>query len=290
MSARFTRRDFDKLFKNDDMCLEHIFLNRYQNEKECQKCKREFKYYKLSNKKLYSCQYCGNMIAPTADTIFHKSSTSLKNWFYVLYLFSISKNGVSAKELERQIGVTYKCAWRMAKQIRLLFDSSEEGRRLLKEIVEADETYIGGKHKGKRGRGSENKTPVVGIVERKGIVRAKVMSDTKSSTIMPFIRENVEIEANLMTDMYQSYNKATQHGYKHDRVNHGAKEYVRGNIHTNTIEGFWSRLKRSIDGTYNFVSPKYLQSYVNEFAWRYNHRFSSKPFFLHLLEVVAKQV
>ena len=195
---------------------------------------------------------------------------------------SQNRNGMSAKELQRHLGVTYKTAWRIFTQIRKLMN--DKGGKM-SGIVEADETYIGGKGKNNlRGRGAENKTPVVGIVERKGRVKAVKTDNVKSSTVMPLLRDNVVVGTKLMTDEYGIYNKASKAGYKHEKIMHGAKEYVRGNVHTNTIEGFWSQVKRSIDGTYHSVSPKYLQSYLNEFAFRYNRKTSSSHLFWHLLE------
>lgn len=282
---KFTVKDFNEKYANDDVCLDEIFKARYGEDKiVCPNCNKESNFYRITTKKVYGCQFCGHQVSPTAGTIFHKSPTSLKNWFFAIYLFSVSKNGVSAKELERQLGVTYKCAWRMAKQIRLLFSQSQD---ILSGVVEADETYIGGKGTGKRGRGAENKTPVIGVVERKGAVKAQVITDTKKSTVSPIIRSNVDIKAQIMTDEYLSYNGLTKAGYNHQTIKHGAKEFVRGDVHTNTIEGFWSQLKRSIRGTYHFVSPKYLQEYVNEFAYRYNVRLEdAHPFQLMFARVV----
>ena len=161
-------------------------------------------------------------------------------------------------ELQRQLGCTYKTAWRMAKQIRKLF---EENKDALSGIVELDETYVGGKGgNNKRGRGSENKTPVFGMVERKGAIKARVTVDTKRKTVMPIIRQNVTIGTEIMTDEYLPYKSLIKEGYNHQTVTHGAREYVRGNVHTNTLEGFWSQMKRSINGTYHAVSPKYLQT------------------------------
>ncbi len=195
-----------------------------------------------------------------------------------------SKNGVSAKELERELEVTYKTAWRIAKELRSLmgqFPGVFDG------IVEADETYIGGIRPGKRGRGAGGKTPVVGIVKRQGDVYAKVTGDCKAKTVMPLIRENVQIGTKLMTDKFPSYRKAKMMGYKHETIDHGIGEYARGKVHTNNIEGFWSQMKRSIDGTYHSVSPKHLQAYVDEFAWRYNLRSSAMPLFPLLLSQVG---
>src|SRR3990167_6001013 len=156
-SNKFTIRDFDAKYPHDDACLDDIFKKRYGALKECPSCKKKTKFFKVTGRKCYACQFCGHQLHPLADTIFHKSETSLKSWFYAIFLFANSKNGVSGKELERQLGVTYKTAWRMARQIRLLFGST--GTKL-KNTVEADETYIGARMKrgSKRGRGGEHKT------------------------------------------------------------------------------------------------------------------------------------
>lgn len=284
---KFTINEFNKRYPNDDVCLEEIFQARYGHLKECPKCKKETRFNRITNRKCYCCQFCGHQLHPVANTIFHKSDTPLKSWFYAMYLFSVSKNGVSGKELERQLGCTYKTAWRIARQIRQLF---KENNDTLSGIVEFDETYVGGKGgKNKRGRSAENKTPVFGMVERKGNIVAKVTVDTKRKTVMPIIREHVMLGTKVMTDEYLPYQNLGKEGYKHQTVNHGSKEYVRGETYTNTIEGFWSQLKRSINGTYHCVSPKYLQSYVNEFGYRYNLRFSSEPVFSLLLAQVVKQ-
>ena len=234
-------------------------------------------------------------LAPTKwdfAPLFHKSDTSLKLWFYAIFLFANSKNGVSGKELQRQLGVTYKTAWRMAKQIRLLFKKT--GPKL-SNTVEMDETYVGGRRKGraqgKTGRGADGKSVVFGIVERKGQVLAKVVPNIAKTTIYPIIQDTVEKGSKLMTDTYRIYHQVSKMDYGHEKIRHGEKEYVRGNVHTNTIEGFWSQLKRSIDGTYHSVSPKYLQSYVDEFSYRYNLRHAEpSSFFPSMLSEVSRQV
>jgi len=142
---KFTIKQFNEMYPDDSACLQQIFDNRYGNVNECPHCNKTTKFYRTAEgRKCYSCEWCGYQIHPLAGTIFHKSSTSLKSWFYAMFLFSCSKNGVSGKELERQLGVTYKTGWRMAKQIRMLFD---EGIDLLTGVVEIDETYVGGKEK-----------------------------------------------------------------------------------------------------------------------------------------------
>jgi transposase-like protein len=281
MSSKYTITEFNFEYPTEEACINKIYKNRYGKLEHCPKCEKPFKYYKVNERKCYACQFCSNQIHPLAGTIFHKSETDLKLWFYAIFLFACSKNGVSAKELERQLGVTYKTAWRMAKQIRSLF---EDDSNPLQGTVEIDETYMGGKeqnkHESKRkgALGTQGKTAVIGAVERKGNIRARVVDDTTRNEVTPFVRGKISINSEVFTDEYNVYDNLHQLGYNHKQINHSAKEYVNGNVHTNTIEGFWSQLKRSIEGTYHMVSPKYLQSYVNEFAWRYNRRNQTKLF------------
>lgn len=264
---RYTKKQFDLDFPDDDACLDEIFQQRYGNVKDCPRCGViDTKFYRVRGRKCYACMHCGYQLHPLAQTIFHKSSTSLKDWFYAIYLFSVSKNGVAAKELERHLGVTYKTAHRMARQIRSLMS---ENIGMISGNVEADETYIGGKTTLKQRY--KNKTPVLGVVERGGEVRAVAVTGANATTAISFLRKSVESNSAIITDDSRIYNRLKRE-YPHERVNHSAKEYVRGIIHTNTIEGFWGQMKRSIDGTYHAVSPKYLQLYVNEFVFRYNRR------------------
>lgn len=280
---KYTIKNFNVDFPDDNACLDYIFENRYGKDYECPKCYKTG-FYRVKERKCYACAWCGYQLHPLANTIFHKSSTSLRNWFFAIFLMSQSKNGVSAKEIERQVGVTYKTAWRVQRQIRKLMSSKKEK---LQGTVEIDDTYIGGKHKGKRGRGAEGKTPVFGMVERKGDVKAEVVKNLKKVTVKPLIEDNIEQGTQVYTDEFLPYADVKKYGFNHDVIKHQIKEYIRGNIHTNTLEGFWSQLKRSIHGTYHSVSPKHLQLYVDEFAFRYNYRFSGIPLFHHLLEQVV---
>ncbi|MFH1067235.1 MAG: IS1595 family transposase [bacterium] len=285
MKAKYTIKDFQKHFRNDDDCLEYIFKARFPHLKG---------YYKVVGRRSYADKD-GKQIYPTAGMIFHKSPTSLKSWFFAILLMSQSKNGVSAKELERQLGVTYKCAWRMGHQIRKLMQS---GDGMLSGIVEADETFVGGlsknMHKDKRkaaikGTGGASKTPIIGVMERGGSVIAKTVTHVRGETVIPNVVNNVKKGSTVMTDELPSYRWLPSFGFKHESVNHGVKEYVRANVHTNSIEGFWSQLKRSINGTFHHVSRKHLQAYVDEFAFRYNRRKSETPMFSHLLSQFASE-
>ena len=223
---RYTVRDFEAQFPNDDVCLEWLKDSLYPDGIPCETCQKITKHHKIANRKSYACDNCGRHIAPTAGTICHKSSTPLRLWFYAIYLMSSTRCGISAKQLERELGVTYKTAWRMFKQIRSMLDESD---RKLGNEVEVDETYIGGFHKGKTGRGSENKTVVVGAVERKGSVIAKVSPNVKAETLIPFIQKTIEPDSTVYTDELPSYNSVKYHGYNHERVRHAAKAYVIGN-------------------------------------------------------------
>lgn len=265
---RYTHQQFMKDFPDEDTCLDAIFNDRYGDVKQCPnpECFRDTTFYRVKGRKCYACMHCGYQLHPLAETIFHKSSTPLTKWFYAVYLFSVSKNGVAAKELERHLGVTYKTAHRMARQIRSLM-SETNGK--ISGTVEADETYIGGKTR--TSTVYENKTPVLGVVERGGEVRAQVVTGANASTALPFLRASVEENSAIMTDDSRIYNRLKRE-FPHNAVNHSMKEYVRGLVHTNTIEGFWGQMKRSIDGTYHVVSKKYLQYYVDEFVFRYNLR------------------
>lgn len=278
VKPKYTIKHLHQEFPTDDACLDYIFTVRYPDV-VCPECERSDSFYRVSTRKCYSCSHCGYQIHPTAGTIFHKSSTKLTDWFHALFLFASSKNGVSAKELQRQLGCTYKTSWRMAHQIRSLMT---QGRDPLNGIVEVDETYVGGTKHGTRGRGAKGKTAVVGIAQRKGNLRAQTVENVKAKTVLPLVRERVALGSTVMTDEFPIYNRVSNDGYLHEVVQHGLREYVRGDAHTNTLEGFWSQVKRSINGTHHAVSSKHLQKYVNEFVFRYNHRASSVPLF-HLL-------
>jgi transposase-like protein len=288
---KYTVKDFDKEFPTDDTCLDWIKNHRYPDGIHCPVCDKVTKHYKVSGRPAYACDMCGHHVYPTANTIFHKSSTSLRTWFHAIFLMASTRCGISAKQLERETGVTYKTAWRMFKQIRSMLN---EYNGQLFGTVEADETYIGGKaknmHKDKReklgGRGTAGKTPVFGMVERQGKISAKVVKGTDHTVIVPEIEKTVSTEATIYTDDMGAYNTLRDRGYNHEQVNHSSRVYVMGNVHTNTIDGFWSLLKGGIKGVYRHVSPDYLDSYVSEYEFRYNHRKDETPMFRTFLNQI----
>jgi transposase-like protein len=281
---RFTIADFDRQFTDDNACLEWLKNSLYPDGIFCKECGMITSHSKVSKAPAYACNRCGWHFYPMAGTIFERSRTSLKSWFYAMFLMSHTRSGVSAKQLQRELGVTYKTAWRMFKQIRKLLD--EVNQPLFGE-VEADETYIGGRRHGKRGRGAAGKSVVFGVAQRKGNLSATKVADVKRYTLTKSLKEQVLPKSMVYTDELASYNTLDQHGYQHKRVHHASKVWVLGDVHTNTIEGFWSILKRSINGVYHAVSEKYLQSYINEYAFRYNHRKDEQPMFLTILNKIA---
>ena len=277
---RYTLKDFKTEYPDDNACLISVLENRYGDT--CPRCGVVgVKFHPITGRKGFVCSECDKHIYPLADTIFRKSETSLWNWFYAIFQFSVSKNGVSAKELERTLGVTYKTAWRMCKQIRLLMEQDDT---TLTGEIEIDETYIGGVRKA--AHKFDNKSIVFGMVERNGSAKATHVKSSGARVLLKEIDKGIEQASSIFSDEWQAYKTLPRRGYTHTTVNHSKLEYVRGSAYTNTIEGFWSQLKRSIDGTYHAVSPKYLQSYVDEFVYRYNLR--NEPIYPYLLERAVK--
>lgn len=290
--SQFSLMEFMREYANDEACLQSLWRRRYSPDGEhayCPKCEVEriFRRYETAQQRQsWNCIACGHYLYPTAGTIFHKSSTSLHLWFYAMYLMASTRCGISAKQLEREIGVTYKTAWRMFKLIR--HELMEQDDELMEGPVEADETYYGGTRRG-MGQGYRgNKVPVFGVVQRGGRVRAMTVPNAKKATLMPHIQRYVLPSATVYTDEMLSYNGLTRAGYHHRRIHHAERVYVSGDVHTNTIEGFWSLVKRGIDGVYHAVDADHLQGYLNEYAWRYSHRGDERSFFETLLLRAAR--
>lgn len=246
---------------------------RYGERFHCQKCGAEARYYRVKKRRCYECEHCGHQVYPTQGTPFENTRTPLKSWFYVMFLFCSTRNGVAAKEVQRQLGVTYKTAWRMCHLIRQYMgwvdgDAPLGGGAQGSPVVEADKTFVGGYDK----MGEDDKSVVLGIAERGGEVITRVLDDRRATTVVPHILENVKPGAKLATDKAKAFGSLVEEGYLHATVDHAAKEYVRGPVHTNTVEGFWSGVKRMIEGTHIWVSKKHLQKYLWEAEYRHNLR------------------
>jgi hypothetical protein len=272
MSKPMTVSQFLQQFPNDDACLAHLFAVRYGPEPKCERCGQIGKFHRLAKLPAYTCN-CGNHIHPMVGTPFHRSRTPLQKWFFAMFLFTTTRNGVAAKEIQRQMGVTYKTAWRMARLIREYMgyvDGDAPVGGPGSPIVEADETFIGGKDRGQGSRG--DKTIVFGMAERDGEIVTRIIPDRSAASTTPLIAKYVRRGSRIATDEWQGYLRVGEEGYTHGRVNHRAKEYVRGEWHTNTVEGFWSMVKRTIKGTHIWVSEKLLPKYLSECEYRWNLR------------------
>jgi transposase-like protein len=291
-AEKMTVKEFFARFPDDDACLAHVMEVRFGLRHDCRKCGTvEATFHKIAGRKAYACAHCGDHVYPCAGTIFQDSRTSLQSWFYAIYLFVVTRHGVSGKELERALGVTYKTAWRMGQQIRKLMANADEFE-MMQGHVESDEAYIGGVASNKfgRGRGAANKTVVMGIKEREGRITAFPIPNLKMPTIRNALLNVVEPGATVSTDEFLSYGLLERDGYKHGRVNHSRKEYARrdGDVvhHVNHVESFWRLFKKSIAGTHVHVSPKYMQRYLSEFTYRQNHREQRNAMFDLLIAAV----
>lgn len=280
--------DFEKAFKTEDHCKAYLMNNRWPDEVvRCPRCGFEATAHGTKDFH-WQCYNCAPdtsyRFSVLVDTIFENTNKPLREWFRVMHLMLTSKKGISALQIMRYMGFgSYKTAWGMCHKIRVALGKTEF--KQLVGYVEVDETYVGGKAKNRHrgpmdggggdgygGRGPAGKAIVVGAVQRKGNVVARVIENTSLVTIEQFVKETVSTNVSLIsTDEHRSYGRLWLN-YEHGIVNHGRKEYVHGAIHTNTIEGFWSMVKRGIMGSFHKVSKKYLPLYVNEFQFRYNNR------------------
>lgn len=270
----YTVHQFFSHFPDDDACLHHLMQVRYGEKLECPKCGKTGNFSRVAKRPVYQCSWCAYQISPMAGTPFERSSTALQKWFYAMYLFTTSRHGVPAKELQRQLGVTYKTAWRMGHEIRK-YMGKVDGDSGLSGHVEIDETYVGGKDHN-MGPPSEfngsKKVAVFGMVQRGGNIITRVIPNNRKETILPLVYDNVAKGSTVSTDEWRAYRRLKDAGYNHGAVKHRLNRYVSGIHHTNSIEGFWSHLKRSIRGTHVHVSRKHLQKYLVEFEYRYNMR------------------
>lgn len=265
-----------KQFPTQQDCVNHLEIVRWNNEPTCPYCKSK-KQTPMKKENRYHCNACNTSFSVMVGTIFENTKLDFQKWFLATSLVLNARKGISARQLARDIEVTKDTAWFMLMRLR---KAMIEYGELLEGIIEADETYVGGKNKnrhsdkktkGGQGRGGEDKTPVIGILERGGRVKAQKAKDVSGKTLKTFIKQNVKKDSKIMTDEWKSYNGLSLL-YGHSVVKHAMGEYVNGAIHTNTLEGFWSLLKRGVIGQYHYVTPEYLNKYIDEFCFRYNNR------------------
>lgn len=283
MSGFILKEEFSNLyeltdyFRTEEICMEYLSKMVWEEEVTCPFCDCK-KVYHFSDGIRHKCSKCRKQFTARSNSVFGRSKVPLRKWFIALYLTSSHKKGISSHQLAKDIGVTQKTALSMLKRIRMIYSKINEDLEL-EGVVELDETFVGGKNKNRhydkkvpysQGRSFKDKTPVFGMLQRGGMVIAKVVPDTKAKTLRPFIDKYISEGSTIYTDEWNYGN--IEEKYHHRNVNHGAHIYGMGDIHTNTIEGFWSHLKRGIIGIYHNVSRKYLQLYVDEFSFRYNTR------------------
>ena len=268
----------DPIFTDADKAREHLEATRWADGVVCPHCGGVERLKKLEGKShrpgLYQCGQCRRQFTVTVGTVFERSKVPLNKWLLATYLLCSSKKGMSAHQLHRMLGVTYKTAWFMFHRIREgmtddePFDGGNDGG-----VVEVDETFIGRDKSKPKGRGGHHKYKILTLVDRTtGKARSIVIDDLTMKTILPILRENIEAKATIYTDEAGQYKKLADDFAGHDFVCHSAGEYGRGDIHTNTIEGFFSIFKRGMKGIYQHCGEKHLQRYLTEFDFRYNTR------------------
>lgn len=280
---RYTIKDLREDFPDERACLIWLKENLYPDGIICKNCKEVTPHHLMNTRKSFSCELCGHHVHPTVGTIFENSSTPLTYWFHAIYIMGATRAGISAKQLEREIGVTYKTAFRMFHKIRSMMseDSKMTGE------VEIDETYLSpNPMKRRKGKTQPKAQIIFGATERGGRVRVKHIQKAGKHLIAE-VNDTVSKDATLYSDSYQAY-KLLHKTYNHRMVKHMEGEYVKGVIHTQNIENFWSNMKRGITGVYRHVSPKYLQAYADEYAFRYSHRNDYQPMFWAIMNQIIK--
>jgi len=276
-----TLRDFLDDFPTEEVCLDHLMRTRFGMQHDCAKCGRLAKFHRVSKRRSYACEFCGGQVYPCAGTPFENTRTPLRDWFFVMFQFCTTRNGVAAKKIERDLGVTYKTAWRMCHMIREYMGTVDGNGPLGGggKTVQIDETFIGGRmargHRG--GDPAEGKAIVFGMLECGGEVVTHVVPNRTRSTLFPLIKASVAPRSQVHTDEYRTYmtvGNMPGMAYTHEAVNHRAGEYVcrRTGATVNALEGFWGALKRSINGTHIHVSPQHLPKYLAEHEYRWNMR------------------
>jgi transposase-like protein len=291
----YSLTEFMQMFPNDAACLDRLWRDRFApdgHHAQCPRCKRERKFHRTKTRASYTCDTCGLHIHPQKGTIFERSSTSLHLWFYAMYLMASTRCGISAKQMEREIGVTYKQAHKMMKRIRTELMNDEDGEPLSGD-VEIDETSWGGKPRVPMDRFEaaafrESKPTILGMVERGGRIRFRVIPSRRGPALSREVRANVNPSSIIFTDDWQAY-KPLREYVDHKIINHSAGIYVRDDTYTNTIEGAFGNLKTGMRGAYKHVSPRYLQSYLDEYSWRHNAKRSGPALFEQLVQRAGGQ-
>lgn len=267
--------DVHEMFSSDAKCRELLKRLRWPLGPECPRCKGKAKPLNTSKDLLY-CRDCDYQFTPTSGTIFHDSHLPLIKWFVCVYLLCESRKGMSANQMRRMLGVSYKTAWYLCHRVR--FSMKQVDQQMLDGVVEMDETFVGGKRRNyfKQEYTPKSKEVVIGIRQRGGSLRFFHAQDIKSGTLAKFIRENISRDLDVfMTDEFSAYKPAvgmTMAASKHKTVNHSSRVYVQGEVHTNTIESAFSLLKRGIVGTWHSISAKHLQAYLDEMCFRFDRR------------------
>jgi transposase-like protein len=261
--------EFMVIFPDDNSCREYLYKLRWPDGAVCPYCKTT-KIYHYSDDLRYKCSKCRKQFRVTTNTVFDTRNLSLQKMFLAYYLLTSSKKGISSIQLSRYLQITQKTAWNLSHKIKASLVIHERGK--LTGVVEMDETYVGGKRRfSKRGRGAEHKTPVFGILQRDGELRIWPVANVKAKTLKDIIYKHVAEGSTVMTDEFRVY-RGLSENYIHKTVNHSIKQYVDGDTHVNSLEGFWGLLKRGIRGVYHRPSRKYLHNYCTEFEFRYNTR------------------
>ncbi len=259
-------------FGNDETCRAHLEALRWPEGVACIRC-GSLTVYRLPTRNLFDCKDCGYQFSVTTNTVLHDTHLPLWKWFLATYLIVEAKKGISSRQLGRTLHVARKTEWFLSHRIREAMAQAMASDAPLTGTVEVDETYIGGRVRGK-GRGYvENKTIVVGAKQRGGRIRLQIADNNNRKTLHGFIRENVSGEAEaIYTDEWAAYRGIGDENTRHETVNHKAEEWVRGAVHTNSIEGTWSLFNRALVGSYHQVQRKHLNKYLNEMEWRQNNR------------------
>ena len=258
-------------FHSDEKCLDVLEDLRWPGGVCCMRCGDTAVHPVTRGRGVWSCDGCDRQFTVTAGTIMHRSRLPLRKWFIAIYLMCQSKKGMSAHQLHRMLGTTYKTAWYLCHRIRQAMGNDPFTETTLVGIVEIDETMIGGRKSGPDWR--DNKRWVAGAIERGGRVRLERIPDIRKGTIQDFVRRTISPEAEaIYTDELRSYVDLETETRRHESVNHAAKEWVLGDVHTNSVEGVWSLFKRSIVGSFHKMSVKHMDRYLEELEWRHNNR------------------